>query len=212
MQYYNWKEAPDWAMWAARDSNGMAWWFEDEPYLDPLADDYGVEWFNDGQRSFKCNPFWNEDKDWDCPEAEYSKEYRYNFKDSSENDLSSLSLITLMKAIINKQPLEVYEYNEWADVKDICDQKISYLLTKPLRVKVKLSIKDKRKALIEKLLENKIAVLCKCWNDEKHVSIQAVVKVVNAETYYPYRTTSKVIFKYACAIDDNGNEITLETE
>ena len=76
MDIYDWKNAPDWAMWATRDSNGFAHWHELEPRRtdNPEYGDYGVEWGSHGQKSWECDPFWNQEVD--CPPAEESKEQR----------------------------------------------------------------------------------------------------------------------------------------
>lgn len=29
----DWKDAPEWAQWLARDSNGLWYWYEMEPYV-----------------------------------------------------------------------------------------------------------------------------------------------------------------------------------
>ena len=68
------------------------------------------------------------------------------------------------------------------------------------------SIEDKRKEVIEKLLESKVAVLCKCWDcDERLATIQAVTGVQVGS--YPYITDNDK-YGYGYAIDNRGNEIT----
>lgn len=78
MNIYDWKNAPNWAMWATRDSNGFAHWHELEPRRTDNAEygDYGVEWGSAGQKSWDCDPFWNQD----CPEAQDSKEKRPEYQ------------------------------------------------------------------------------------------------------------------------------------
>lgn len=69
---YNWQEAPKWARYAARDSNGFAHWFESLPF--PYFESgYGVEWNCQpySLRSPDIDPFWNQE---DCPEAVFSLE------------------------------------------------------------------------------------------------------------------------------------------
>ena len=73
------------------------------------------------------------------------------------------------------------------------------------------SIEDKRKEVISKLLENNVAVLCKCWDcddicDERLATIQAVTGVqVGGTTLY---ITDNDSYRCGYAIDNNGNEIT----
>ena len=34
---YNWSKAPDWAQWAATDSNGVVYWYGVKPYVDRFS-------------------------------------------------------------------------------------------------------------------------------------------------------------------------------
>ena len=34
---YDWSKAPDWAQWAATDSNGVVYWYEVKPYVDRFS-------------------------------------------------------------------------------------------------------------------------------------------------------------------------------
>ena len=72
--HYNWEKAPSWALWAARDSNGFAHWFETLPY--PSFSEFGVEWLSakDTKHSGNCDPFWFDALH--CPEAKVSLEAR----------------------------------------------------------------------------------------------------------------------------------------
>ena len=75
------------------------------------------------------------------------------------------------------------------------------------RLKPKLSLEDKRKAVIKKLLETKVAVLCKCWDDD--IDDNVVVAIINVDDEYTYLYMSNNSgYKNAFAIDDGGNEIT----
>ena len=77
-----------------------------------------------------------------------------------------------------------------------------------LNFRLKLSLEDKRKAVIKKLLESKVAVLCKCWGDGEGEAIVAITKV-DDDFAYSYMNNC-LGYKNAYAIDDNGNEITYE--
>lgn len=68
------------------------------------------------------------------------------------------------------------------------------------------STEGKRKDVIKKLLESKVAVLCKCWDcDERLATIQAVTGFQVGS--YPYITDNDK-YGYGYAIDNRGNEIT----
>ena len=75
------------------------------------------------------------------------------------------------------------------------------------RLKPETPLEDKRKAVIKKLLENKVAVLCKCWdNDDSNSAVEAITAIYDDYTY-PYMNNC-LAYKYAYAIHDNGDEIT----
>ena len=80
-----------------------------------------------------------------------------------------------------------------------------------LNFRLKPSLEEKRKAIIKKLLETKVAVLCKCWDDDDvDYNIDKVfvaVTSVDDGCTYPY-TNHELTYQCAFAIDDNGNEIT----
>lgn len=71
---YNWQEAPEWANYAARDSNGFAHWFSELP-VPFFESGYGIEWNYklNSLTSSDIDPFWNQN---DCPEAVFSLEAR----------------------------------------------------------------------------------------------------------------------------------------
>ena len=76
-----------------------------------------------------------------------------------------------------------------------------------LNFRLKPSLEDKRKAVIKKLLTTKVAVLCKCWDDDDDGTnaIEAITRIDDDYTY-PYMNNC-LAYKNAYAIDDNGNEI-----
>lgn len=75
MSLYDWKNAPEWANYAARDFNGFAHWFENKPelYKEHEADLCG-EWHTPNGKSASCDPFWDDLAD--CPSFEQSFEAR----------------------------------------------------------------------------------------------------------------------------------------
>ena len=72
---------------------------------------------------------------------------------------------------------------------------------------VQAVLEDKRKAVIKKLLENKVAVLCKCWDDDGSDSAVEAITSIDDDNTYPYMNNC-LAYKYAYAIHDNGDEIT----
>ncbi len=77
-----------------------------------------------------------------------------------------------------------------------------------LNFRLKPSLEDKRKAVINKLLTTKVAVLCKCWDGDVVIRevIVAITKIDDGCTY-PYMNNC-LAYEYAYAIHDNGDEIT----
>ena len=54
------------------------------------------------------------------------------------------------------------------------------------RLKSETPLEDKRKVVIKKLLENKVAVLCKCWDDDDSNSV--IVAIASIDDDYPTPT------------------------
>lgn len=48
MNKISWKEAPDWAMYVAEDSNGDTYWYEKEPEPDEVS----LMWHAEGRSTF----------------------------------------------------------------------------------------------------------------------------------------------------------------
>lgn len=61
---YDWGNSPEWAMFAARDSNGFAYWYSTLPHPS-FESGYGVEWKKDYSTLSEgsCDPFWNQEND-----------------------------------------------------------------------------------------------------------------------------------------------------
>ena len=75
------------------------------------------------------------------------------------------------------------------------------------RLKPETPLEDKRKVVIKKLLENKVAVLCKCWDDDDSNSVVVAITSIDDDSSHPYLNNC-LAYKYAYAIHDNGDEIT----
>ena len=119
-------------------------------------------------------------------------------------DYHLLSHQEVVHAIIDGKELEMqYKTGTWVNV--IPTNTTLHQLTS-LKFRLKQSLEDKRKAVIKKLLESKVAVLCKCWNDDEGEDIVAITKV-DDDFVYSYMNRNSG-YKNAYAIDDNGNEIT----
>ena len=120
------------------------------------------------------------------------------------SDYHLLSHQEVAQAIIDGKELEMqYKTGKWVNV--IPTNTTLHQLT-TLNFRLKLSLEDKRKAVIKKLLESKVAVLCKCWDDVEGEDIVAITKV-DDDFAYSYMNRNRG-YKNAYAIYDNGSEIT----
>lgn len=122
-----------------------------------------------------------------------------------ENLLSHQEVI---QAVIDGKEVEIqYTDGTWARVLPM--RTTLHQLT-TFKFRLKPSLEDKRKFIIKKLLTTKVAVLCKCWDDDDVDYIGKVfvaVTSVDDDYTYPYMN-NELAYKHAYAIDDNGNEIT----
>ena len=84
---------------------------------------------------------------------------------------------------------------------------LRHLTLSNFRLKPETPLEDKRKAVIKKLLENKVAVLCKCWDDDERWTTIGAITSISDDYTHPYMNNC-LAYKYAYAIHDNGNEIT----
>ena len=135
----------------------------------------------------------------------------------SRNDLSladnssncnPLTHQEVVQAVLDGKELEIqYTDGTWDTVSPI-NTTLHQLTT--LNFRLKTSLEDKRKAVIKKLLTTKVAVLCKCWDDDDVDYIGKVfVAVTNVDDDDDYHyMNNELAYKHAYAIDDNGNEIT----
>ena len=134
----------------------------------------------------------------------------------SRNDLSladnssnynPLTHQEVIQAIIDGKELEIqYTDGTWHSFSTHSTTLHQFINLK-FRLKPETPLEDKRKAVIKKLLENKVAVLCKCWDDDDSNSVIVAVTSIDDDYTYPYMNNC-LAYKYAYAIDDNGNEIT----
>ena len=129
----------------------------------------------------------------------------------SKSDVSlangTLSPQEVVQAVIDGKELEMqYKTGKWGNVIPM-QTTLHQLANLNFRLKPETPLEDKRKAVIKKLLENKVAVLCKCWDDDDSNSAIVAVTSIDDNEIYPYMNNC-LAYKYAYVIDDNGNEIT----
>ena len=153
------------------------------------------------------NPFGDHKPNKDFSNTNYKKCWWFPKDDVSlVGDASPLSHQEVVQAILDGKELEMqYKTGTWVNV--IPTNTTLHQLTN-LNFRLKQSLEDKRKAVIKKLLESKVAVLCKCWDDDnsKGEDIVAITDI-NDDFVYSYMNRN-CGYKNAYAIDDNGNEIT----
>ena len=145
------------------------------------------------------NPNW--EQGWWFSKADVS------FVDGDKSrDYHPLSHQEVIQAVIDGKELEI-QYTDGTWVSVIPTNTTLHQLAN-LTFRLKLSLEDKRKAVIKKLLENKVAVLCKCWDDDDDGTnaIEAITSIDDGHTY-PYMNNC-LAYKNAYAIHDNGDEIT----
>ena len=120
------------------------------------------------------------------------------------SDYHLLSHQEVVQAILDGKELEMqYKTGKWVNVVPM--NTTLHQLTN-LNFRLKKSLEDKRKAVIKKLLESKVVVLCKCWDDGEGEAIVAITGIDDDYTH-PYESHD-ILYQNAYAIDDNGNEIT----
>ena len=118
----------------------------------------------------------------------------------------TLSPQEVVQATLDGKELEIqYTDGTWDSMLPTATT-LRHLTLLNFRLKPETPLEDKRKAVIKKLLENKVAVLCKCWYDDSNSVIVAITSIDDDYTY-PYMNNC-LAYKYAYAIHDNGDEIT----
>ena len=127
------------------------------------------------------------------------------YVDDNSLDNNLLSHQEVVQAVIDGMELEMqYKTGTWVNVIPM-NTTLHQLAN--LNFRLKQSLEDKRKAVIKKLLESKVAVLCKCWDDDDSNSAIVAVTSIDDDFVHPY-FTDNIAYKNAYIIDDNGNEIT----
>ena len=129
----------------------------------------------------------------------------------SKSDVSlangTLSPQEVVQATLDGKELEIqYTDGTWDSMLPRATT-LHHLTLLNFRLKPETPLEDKRKAVIKKLLENKVAVLCKCWDDDNSNSAIVAITSIDDDYTYPYMNNC-LAYKYAYAIDDNGYEIT----
>ena len=120
-------------------------------------------------------------------------------------DYPLLSHQEVVQAYLDGKELEMqYKTGTWVNVTPT-NTTLHQLAN--LNFRLKSSLEDKRKAVIKKLLESKVAVLCKCWDDDIGETIEAITRIDDDNYTHPYMNNC-LAYKDVYAIDDNGNEIT----
>ena len=128
-------------------------------------------------------------------------------EDDNSLDYHLLSHQEVIQAVIDGKELEIqYTDGTWHRMLSTITT-LRQLTTLNFRLKPESSLEDKRKAIIKKLLENKVAVLCKCWDDDDIGEDIVAITNVDEDYTYPYISHNGG-YKNAFVIDDNGNEIT----
>lgn len=126
-------------------------------------------------------------------------------EDDNSLDYHPLSHQEVIQAVTDGKELEIqYTDGTWDAVSPI-NTTLHQLTT--LNFRLKPSLEDKRKAVIKKLLTTKVAVLCKCWDDDDIGEDIVAITNVDEDYTYPYISHNGG-YKNAFVIDDNGNEIT----
>ena len=128
----------------------------------------------------------------------------------SKSDVSlangTLSPQEVVQATLDGKELEIqYTDETWHRMLPTATT-LRHLTLLNFRLKPETPLEDKRKVVIKKLLENKVAVLCKCWDDDDSNSVIVAITSIDDDYTYPYMNNC-LAYKYAYAIHDNGNEI-----
>ena len=129
----------------------------------------------------------------------------------SKSDVSlangTLSPQEVVQATLDGKELEMqHKTGTWVSVIPT-NTTLHQLANLTFRLKPETPLEDKRKVVIKKLLENKVAVLCKCWDDDDSNSTIVAITSIDDDYTYSYMNNC-LAYKYAYAIHDNGNEIT----
>ena len=145
--------------------------------------------------------------DWWFSKADVSLVADNNPLDDKSRDYHPLTHQEVIQAIIDGKELEIQYTDETWHSFSTHSTTLHQFINLKFRLKPKLSLEDKRKAVIKKLLETKVAVLCKCWDDD--IDDNVVVAIINVDDDFVHSYLTDISrYENAYAIDDNGNEIT----
>ena len=151
------------------------------------------------------NPNWR--NAWWFSKSDVSLVADNNPLDDKSRDYHILSHQEVIQATLDGKELEIqYTDGTWNRALPI-NTTLHQLTTLNFRLKPETPLEDKRKAVIKKLLTTKVAVLCKCWDDDYSNSVIVAITSIDDDYTCPYMNNC-LAYKYAYAIDDNGNEIT----
>ena len=129
----------------------------------------------------------------------------------SKSDVSlangTLSPQEVVQATLDGKELEIQHTDGTWDSMLPAATTLHHLILLNFRLKPETPLEDKRKVVIKKLLENKVAVLCKCWYDDVSNSVVVAITSIDDDSSHPYLNNC-LAYKYAYAIHDNGDEIT----
>ena len=116
------------------------------------------------------NPNWL--NSWCFSKTDVSLVADNNKLNDKSRDCHILSHQEVVQAVIDGKELEMqYKTGKWGNV---IPTKTTLHQLANLNFRLKQSLEDKRKAVIKKLLESKVAVLCKCWDDGEGEAIVAI--------------------------------------
>ena len=122
-------------------------------------------------------------------------------------DYRLLSHQEVIQATLDGKELEIQHIDGTWDSMLPAATTLHHLTLLNFRLKPETPLEDKRKVVIKKLLENKVAVLCKCWDDDDSNSVIVAITSIDDDSSHPYLNNC-LAYKYAYAIHDNGDEIT----
>ena len=146
-------------------------------------------------------------RDWWFSSSNVSLVADNNPLDDKSRDYHILSHQEVVQAILDGKDVEIqYTDGTWHRMLSTITT-LRQLTTLNFRLKPETPLEDKRKAIIKKLLTTKVAVLCKCWDNDNSNSAIVAVTSIDDDFVLPYLTDNSA-YKNAYIIDDNGNEIT----
>ena len=151
------------------------------------------------------NPNW--ECGWWFSKSDVSLVADNNPLDDKSRDYHILSHQEVVQATLDGKELEVqYTDGTWDSMLPRATT-LHHLTLLNFRLKPETPLEDKRKVVIKKLLENKVAVLCKCWDNDNSNSVIVAITSIDDDYTYPYMNNC-LAYKNAYAIHDNGDEIT----